>query len=217
MPRTAPEVRAHCIPHFHPVRRTQVFAAEKLLHSGIARRSRPFVFEDIGPPPVLPILPNADGKEAASMSRHLQKIPKPAGEPGHPGSNGYTLREALNWDASLYQEVQKSVRAIAKRHLDKSRAWGKQDGQKQQTAISAVGFHQVLSAFLIITISWFISTSLSMTMRNVGLLEIFSLSTFEIRPGDAPRPSLKSLRLKTRNGRRVFAGLLVIYLVKIVI
>jgi hypothetical protein len=139
MPRVASDARAHCIPRFHPVRKTQVFRPEKILHTGIARRSIPFkVNEAAHPPPIAPIPANAGAKEIASVIRHLQKIPKPAGEPGHPGSNGYSLREALDWDLFLYQDVQKSVRKLATQYLDKTSGWGSQDEQKQQSAIAAV-------------------------------------------------------------------------------
>jgi hypothetical protein len=47
----------------------------------------------------------SDSGSSSSSSMNLlenSKIPKPIGEPGHPGRGGYTLDEALDWNPKTY-------------------------------------------------------------------------------------------------------------------
>ncbi|KAG2070478.1 hypothetical protein BDR04DRAFT_1155511 [Suillus decipiens] len=44
----------------------------------------------------------SDSDSSTSYLSEDSKIPKPAGEPGHPGCGGYTLYEALDWNLKIY-------------------------------------------------------------------------------------------------------------------
>ncbi|KAG1833608.1 hypothetical protein DFJ58DRAFT_736046 [Suillus subalutaceus] len=46
------------------------------------------------------------------------KIPKPAGEFGHPGHGGYTLYEALDWNPKVYAKFKKNMHNFIEDHLD---------------------------------------------------------------------------------------------------
>ncbi|KAG1781453.1 hypothetical protein EV702DRAFT_1192946 [Suillus placidus] len=46
------------------------------------------------------------------------KIPKPAGEPGHPGRGGYTLFEDLDWNPKAFAKFKKSMHSLIEDHLD---------------------------------------------------------------------------------------------------
>ncbi|KIJ47659.1 hypothetical protein M422DRAFT_248668 [Sphaerobolus stellatus SS14] len=56
-----------------------------------------------------------------------RKIPKPKGEVGHPGGNGYSLSNELKWDKTVYEAVQKGVHRLADAHLNNNFGISKQD------------------------------------------------------------------------------------------
>ncbi|KIJ23488.1 hypothetical protein M422DRAFT_275912 [Sphaerobolus stellatus SS14] len=56
-----------------------------------------------------------------------RKIPKPKGEVGHPGGNGYSLSNELRWDKTVYEAVQKGVHRLADAHLNNNFGISKQD------------------------------------------------------------------------------------------
>ncbi|KIJ47592.1 hypothetical protein M422DRAFT_248586 [Sphaerobolus stellatus SS14] len=47
-----------------------------------------------------------------------RRVPKPRGEVGHPGSNGYSLLSVLSWDKTVYTTIQKAVHEQADAHLN---------------------------------------------------------------------------------------------------
>ncbi|KIJ52212.1 hypothetical protein M422DRAFT_243817 [Sphaerobolus stellatus SS14] len=49
-----------------------------------------------------------------------RKIPKPKGEVGHPGGNGYSLPSKLQWEKTVYDTVQKGVHKLADGYLNTS-------------------------------------------------------------------------------------------------
>ncbi|KIJ28484.1 hypothetical protein M422DRAFT_270175 [Sphaerobolus stellatus SS14] len=49
-----------------------------------------------------------------------RKIPKPKGEVGHPGGNGYSLPNKLQWEKTIYDAVQKGVHKLADDYLNTS-------------------------------------------------------------------------------------------------
>ncbi|KAG1726501.1 uncharacterized protein EDB91DRAFT_1254277 [Suillus paluster] len=59
--------------------------------------------------------------DSSTLSMSLSedsKIPKPAGEPGHPGRGGYTLHEALDWNPKAYAKFKRSMHSLIEDHLD---------------------------------------------------------------------------------------------------
>ncbi|KAG1836202.1 hypothetical protein DFJ58DRAFT_735128 [Suillus subalutaceus] len=54
---------------------------------------------------------NSDSSTSAASLSEDSKIPKPPGEPSHPGRGGYTICEALDWSPKAYSKF-KAVNAF---------------------------------------------------------------------------------------------------------
>jgi len=106
---------------FHPYRRPLI------LHS-VFQPERPIVMQSpslhivyslehdaSSSPPPLPLLgAEVEGSpttyfnvKATKVSK--EKIPKPAGEVGHPSRGGYSLEKALGWPTKIYKQVQVGI------------------------------------------------------------------------------------------------------------
>ncbi|KAG2109489.1 hypothetical protein BD769DRAFT_1674864 [Suillus cothurnatus] len=62
-------------------------------------------------------LSDSDLSTSASLSED-SKIPKPPGEPEHPGHGGYMLCEALDWSPKAYSKFNNSMHHLIEEHLD---------------------------------------------------------------------------------------------------
>ncbi|KDR71182.1 hypothetical protein GALMADRAFT_214158 [Galerina marginata CBS 339.88] len=70
----------------------------------------------------------SDIEEAPTTSK---KIAKPSGEPGRPGSGGYSIEDALaSWGKEEVLKVNKLVKKLADLKLDKTKSYSKQNGKK---------------------------------------------------------------------------------------
>ncbi|KAI6031056.1 hypothetical protein PISMIDRAFT_6494 [Pisolithus microcarpus 441] len=61
---------------------------------------------------------SSDDDSTVSTISDESKIPKPQGEPGHPGRGGYTLEAALDWNHSAYMKFKKLTHRLIEEHLD---------------------------------------------------------------------------------------------------
>ncbi|KIJ34748.1 hypothetical protein M422DRAFT_263104 [Sphaerobolus stellatus SS14] len=46
------------------------------------------------------------GSQDSDITPENRRIPKPKGEVGHPGSNGYSLQKVLGWEKTIYTTIQ---------------------------------------------------------------------------------------------------------------
>ncbi|KDR65527.1 hypothetical protein GALMADRAFT_148634 [Galerina marginata CBS 339.88] len=82
-----------------------------------------------------------DSDEEAKQSTS-KKIPKPAGEPGRPGSGGYSIDDALaSWGKEEVLKVNKLVKKFADLKLDKTKSYSKQSGRKVNDICEDVARH----------------------------------------------------------------------------
>ncbi|KDR65799.1 hypothetical protein GALMADRAFT_148382 [Galerina marginata CBS 339.88] len=83
-----------------------------------------------------------DSEEEATHSAVSKKIPKPAGEPGRPGSGGYSIDDTLaSWGKEEVLKVNKLVKKLADLKLDKTKSYSKQNGRKVNDICEEVARH----------------------------------------------------------------------------
>ncbi|KIN99074.1 hypothetical protein M404DRAFT_30870 [Pisolithus tinctorius Marx 270] len=77
---------------------------------------------------------SSDKEEVASSDNDLTssiqlelKVPKPPGEPGHPGRGSYTLETVLNLNQKVFSKFKKYMHALINKHLDTKKCLSVQD------------------------------------------------------------------------------------------
>ncbi|KAG2059881.1 hypothetical protein BDR06DRAFT_1002952 [Suillus hirtellus] len=85
---------------------------------------------------------DSDSSTLSMDSSEGSKIPKPAGEPRHPGHGGYTLCEALDWNPRAYAKFKNFMYTLIKDHLDTTKCTS-----AQSPALLKVAHSKVLDNF----------------------------------------------------------------------
>ncbi|KAI5990805.1 hypothetical protein EDC04DRAFT_2911760 [Pisolithus marmoratus] len=80
---------------------------------------------------------SSDDDSATSTMSDDSKIPKPQGEPGHPGRGGYTLEAALDWNHSVYTKFKKAIHCLIEEHLDTTKCASAQSPASLKLATAA--------------------------------------------------------------------------------
>ncbi|KDR76667.1 hypothetical protein GALMADRAFT_210576 [Galerina marginata CBS 339.88] len=83
----------------------------------------------------------SDNESNASddMLRSVQPIPQPSGQPGRPGSGGYSIEDALKaWSKEELAKVMTLTKTLADARLDQSMSYSKQDKAKVNTLCETV-------------------------------------------------------------------------------
>ncbi|KDR77444.1 hypothetical protein GALMADRAFT_138555 [Galerina marginata CBS 339.88] len=84
----------------------------------------------------------SDSEEAPAQPPTSKKITKPSGEPGRPGSGGYSIDDALaSWGKEEVLKVNKLVKKLADLKLDKTKSYSKQNSKKVNDICQEVSRH----------------------------------------------------------------------------